>query len=110
MSESSDDRQGAGGLRAWWQRLWQVPDIEAPAGSSSAATSAARTELAVQVQAQQQPERQVALGRITKEDLLRLRPVGPAGEAPPDLLAQRASFWAAATHDLCQPAQALALF
>jgi signal transduction histidine kinase len=27
-----------------------------------------------------------------------------------DALAQRAAFWSAATHDLCQPAQALALF
>ena len=49
-------------------------------------------------------------GRITKEALLRLRLAGPAQEEPLDLLQQRASFWATATHDLCQPAQALALF
>ena len=48
--------------------------------------------------------------RITREALLRLRPAGPAQEEPPDLLQQRARFWATATHDLCQPAQALALF
>jgi signal transduction histidine kinase len=42
--------------------------------------------------------------------LLSLQPAGPAQDARPDLLQQRASFWAAATHDLCQPAQALALF
>ena len=29
---------------------------------------------------------------------------------PEDALAQRAAFWSTATHDLCQPAQALALF
>ena len=29
---------------------------------------------------------------------------------PQDALAQRAAFWSTATHDLCQPAQALALF
>lgn len=42
--------------------------------------------------------------------LLSLQPAGPAQDARPDLLQQRASFWATATHDLCQPAQALALF
>jgi len=74
------------------------------------AASAASTDLSVQAQAQQQAEVELEPGRITKEALLRLQPAGPVGEAPPDLLSQRASFWATATHDLCQPAQALALF
>ena len=110
MSESSDDRQGAGGLRAWWQRLWREPDTDAPTVSSRTAISAAPTELAVQAQAQQQAEVQLEPRRITKEALSLLQAVGPANDAPPDLLAQRAEFWATATHDLCQPAQALALF
>lgn len=110
MSASSGNSRGPGGLRAWWQRLWQRPATDAPAGPSSTATSAASTELAVQAPAQQQVEVELEPGRITKEALLRLQPAGPLGEAPPDVLAQRASFWATATHDLCQPAQALALF
>jgi len=110
MRQSSDDRQGAGGLRAWWQRLWREPDTDAPTVTSRTAISAAPTELAVQAQAQQQAEVQLELRRITKEALLLLQAAGPAKDAPPDLLAQRASFWATATHDLCQPAQALALF
>ena len=110
MRQSSDDRQGAGGLRAWWQRLWREPDTDAPTVTSRTAISAAPTELAVQAQAQQQAEVQLEPRRITKEALLLLQAAGPAKDAPPDLLAQRASFWATATHDLCQPAQALALF
>jgi signal transduction histidine kinase len=110
MSASFGNTQGPGGLRAWWQRLWRESATDAPAGYSKIATNAAPTELAVQAQVQQQAEAQLEPGRITKEALLRLQPLVLAVEAPPDLLAQRASFWATATHDLCQPAQALALF
>jgi signal transduction histidine kinase len=48
--------------------------------------------------------------KITLEDVLRTRLTPLPRDEPPDLLRERAAFWAAATHDLCQPAQALALF
>jgi len=72
--------------------------------------NSAQSGLAVPKPQQKVPEASAEPDRITRESLLRLRPAGPAQEQPLDLLQQRASFWATATHDLCQPAQALALF
>lgn len=99
-----------GGLRAWWRRLWQGPD--APLQQNPALTPQSwGTEKAPHRAPAQSPSgTQGESTRITKETLLRLQPAGPVQEAPPDLLQQRAEFWATATHDLCQPAQALALF
>ncbi len=74
------------------------------------AASPIASGLLVQAPTHKPSEAPVQPGRITKEALLRLRPAGPARDEPLDLLQQRASFWATATHDLCQPAQALALF
>lgn len=112
MSESSRKALGVAALRAWWQGLWRKSAARAPAAQASVASHADMNALAAQAtpQSQQQTQQQQIPGRITREALLRLQPAGPASEAPPDLLAQRASFWATATHDLCQPAQALALF
>ena len=110
MNPSSGNSQGQRSLRAWWQRIWRAAGANAPMAHSTIATSAAPTEIAVQAQTQRHAEAQLESGPITKEALLRLQPAGPFGETPPDLLEQRASFWATATHDLCQPAQALALF
>ncbi len=110
MNPSSGNNQGLRSLRAWWQGILRAPGANAPTAHSTMATSPAPTEPAVQTQTQRHVEVQVESGRITKEALLRLQPAGPFRETSPDLLEQRASFWATATHDLCQPAQALALF
>ena len=110
MNAPSDVSDKPRGLRAWWLRLWQEPDGTALAGASTMAASPAVSGLMVQAPTDKPSEAPPEPGRITKEALLSLRPAGPAQEEPLDLLQQRASFWATATHDLCQPAQALALF
>jgi len=110
MSASSGKSQGSGGLRAWWQRLWSALGADAPLAASHVDSNGAPNPMAAPDKTQKQAELQGEPGRITQETLLRLQAAGPAQEAPPDLVQQRAQFWATATHDLCQPAQALALF
>lgn len=110
MNTPSDIGDKPGGPRPWWQRFWRESDITAQAGTSTTAASPSATRLMVQAPTHKPSEVPAGPDRITKEALLRLAPAGPAQEEPPDLLQQRARFWATATHDLCQPAQALALF
>jgi signal transduction histidine kinase len=110
MSAPSGHNQGPGGLRAWWQRLWRASDDNAPLAPKAVVSSPVPAPMAVPAKWHQPIEVQDEPGRISRETLLGLQAAGPAQEAPPDLVQQRAQFWATATHDLCQPAQALALF
>jgi len=110
MSAPSGNSQGPGGLRAWWQRFWRASDDDVPLAPTAVVSSPVPTPMAVPAKWHQPIEVQDEPGRITQETLLRLQAAGPAQEAPPDVVLQRAQFWATATHDLCQPAQALALF
>jgi len=110
MSQSKDIGTRSRGLRAWWQRLWRAPDSEALQGNSKTTVPPSKIALLAQEPTPKRAEPAPEGGRISREALMRLQPAGPAQEEAPDLLQQRANFWATATHDLCQPAQALALF
>jgi signal transduction histidine kinase len=87
--------------KVWWSRIsgreldvqTASEGFEFPAESAPAAPASA-------------PEP----AKISREDVMRILSVPTAQDEAPDLVAQRAAFWATATHDLCQPAQALALF
>ena len=106
MSAVSESTGKPGGLRAWWLKLWRPSFALAP--RQAQAPDASPTPRAGPSPASQ--GQGVEPTRITKEAVLQLPAAGPEPEPTPDLLQQRANFWAAATHDLCQPAQALALF
>jgi signal transduction histidine kinase len=110
MSEPGGLSDKPRGLRDWWQRLWIAPGLDALPDTPQATVGPSPIRLAAQQPTQQQTETPAQVGRISKEALLRLQAAGPAQEEPQDLVQQRANFWATATHDLCQPAQALALF
>lgn len=110
MSAPSNIGDKPFGLRAWWQRFWRESDVTSLPGTSTMPASPVANRFGIQAPTHKPSVAPAEPGRITKEALLRLRLAGPAQEEPLDLLQQRASFWATATHDLCQPAQALALF
>jgi signal transduction histidine kinase len=110
MSQRSGMGDAPRGIGAWWQRLWSEPDAESSQGSSQTTAQPSQLAFVAQDATPKQTEPAPEVGRISREALMRLQPAGPAQEEAPDLLQQRANFWATATHDLCQPAQALALF
>lgn len=108
MSGAPGVRDKSGGALNGWLQRWRkakaAPAIQVTVAAPEAALVQSNESANTQVNDADDT------GRITRESLLRLRGAGPAPEPEPDLAQQRASFWAAATHDLCQPAQALALF
>jgi len=98
----SAPRKMIGAVAGYWRSWWAKFNAAAAPGQgfvSSGGTDGSR-EL---------PESS-APKKITREDVLRTRSAPLPADESPDVLSQRAAFWAAATHDLCQPAQALALF
>ena len=88
----------AGSWRTWWAKR------NGTAMSSQDLVSSGRADGSRELPESSAPK------KITREDVLRTRAIPLPEDEPPDVLSQRAAFWAAATHDLCQPAQALALF
>ncbi len=98
----SDLRKLIGILAGAWKSWWAKPNRVAAPGQGFVSSVGADGK--GEALANSPPQ------KITLEDVLRTRLAPLPRDEPPDLLRERAAFWAAATHDLCQPAQALALF
>jgi len=98
----SDPRELIGIVANAWKSWWTTRNRAAAPGQGF--VSSVGTDGKGDVLANSPPQ------KITREDVLRTRLSPLPRDEPPDVLSERAAFWAAATHDLCQPAQALALF
>ena len=91
-----------GAVAGYWRSWWAKFNAAAAPGQGFIASGGADGSTALL--ASSVPK------KLTREDVLRTRSAPLPADESPDVLSQRAAFWAAATHDLCQPAQALALF